>query len=104
MSEGGSKTVLTVPKRRFRLTPIDGHRQTGAVGPVRANRPYPITSPPLGEKSRRQHDAERSDCLQVPLIGQSSLNARIQKFRSKFGRSHPAWGDVVGTAPLGAQT
>ena len=28
--------VLTVPKRRFRLTPINGHRQTGAVGPVRA--------------------------------------------------------------------
>ena len=32
----GQKRSLTVPKRRFRLTPINGHRQTGADGPVRA--------------------------------------------------------------------
>ena len=32
----GSKTVLTAPKRHFRSTPINGHRQTGPVGPIRA--------------------------------------------------------------------
>jgi hypothetical protein len=30
----GSKTVLTAPKRRFRVTPINGHRQTGAIAIV----------------------------------------------------------------------
>jgi hypothetical protein len=33
----GSKTVLAAPKHHFRSTPINGHRQTGAVDPVRAN-------------------------------------------------------------------
>jgi hypothetical protein len=32
----GSKPVLTAPKRHFRSTPANGHRQTGPVGPVRA--------------------------------------------------------------------
>jgi hypothetical protein len=32
-----SGEVLTAPKRHFRLNPINGHRQTGAVGPIRAN-------------------------------------------------------------------
>jgi len=49
----GSKPVLTAPKHHFRYTPINGHRQTGPVGPVRANnrlmhrnkqRSYSITS------------------------------------------------------------
>src|SRR6266849_5741365 len=34
----GSKTVLTAPKRHFRVTPRNGHRQNGPVGPVRANK------------------------------------------------------------------
>ncbi len=33
-----SKTVLTAPKRHFRFAPINGHHQTGPVGPVRAKR------------------------------------------------------------------
>jgi len=32
----GSKTVLAAPKRHFWSTPINGHRQIGPVGPVRA--------------------------------------------------------------------
>jgi hypothetical protein len=44
----GSKTVLTAPKHHFRSTPINGHRQTCPVGPVRAMNgsrgPYSITS------------------------------------------------------------
>ena len=32
----GSKRVLTTPKRHFRFAPINGHHQTGPVGPVRA--------------------------------------------------------------------
>src|ERR1035441_3798607 len=31
------KTVLTAPKRHFCFNPINGHRQTGPVGPVGAN-------------------------------------------------------------------
>jgi hypothetical protein len=30
------KTVLTAPKRHFRSTNMNGHRQTGPVGPFRA--------------------------------------------------------------------
>jgi hypothetical protein len=33
----GSTAVLMVPKRDFRSGPKNGHRQTGTVGPVRAN-------------------------------------------------------------------
>jgi hypothetical protein len=33
----GSKTVLKAPKRHFRFAPINGHHQTGPVGPVRVN-------------------------------------------------------------------
>jgi uncharacterized protein YjiS (DUF1127 family) len=33
----GSKPVLTVPKVDFRSTPINGHHQTGPVGPFRAS-------------------------------------------------------------------
>jgi hypothetical protein len=32
----GSKTVLAALKCEFRSTPINGHHQTGPVGPVRA--------------------------------------------------------------------
>ncbi len=104
----GQKLKSSMRAYVFPSASNNGHRSIRSAGPFRANigsrGPYPITSSPRGEKSRRHHDAERSDCLQISLIGQSSLNARIQKFSSKFGRSHPAWGDVVGTAPLGAQT
>jgi hypothetical protein len=34
----GSSTVLAALKWDFRSTPINGHRQTGPVGPVRANK------------------------------------------------------------------
>src|ERR1035437_7782826 len=42
-----SKAVLTAPKRHFRFAPINGHHQTGPVGPVRATSgsEQPIRSP-----------------------------------------------------------
>src|SRR5262249_22280196 len=36
--------------------------------------------------------------------GKPCLNARLPKFRSKLGRSHPARGDLGGTTPFGAPT
>ena len=45
-TQPGSKTVLTAPKRHFCFNPINGHRQTGPVGPVGANS-RPIAWPPV---------------------------------------------------------
>ena len=44
MSAGGSKTVLTAPKRDFRSTQNNGHRQTGPVGPFSANKRHRATT------------------------------------------------------------
>jgi len=41
----GSDSDLTAPKRDFRFAPINGHQQTGPVGPVRAK-----------ERHRPDHD------------------------------------------------
>jgi len=35
-TQPGSKPVLTAPKPDFRDPPVNGHRQTGPFGPVRA--------------------------------------------------------------------
>ncbi len=55
----GSKTVLTASKRRFRLTPINGHRQTGAVGPFRATSGHHYFESEIDFATAR---AERMNC------------------------------------------
>ena len=40
-SDKGQKTVLTAPKRHFWFTRINGHCQTGPVGPVGAKGRHP---------------------------------------------------------------
>jgi hypothetical protein len=64
MSVLGSKTVLTAPKRHFRSTPMNGHRQTDPVGPFRANTGSDRTSlgpgrPELLHHSFRTHAPAR---------------------------------------------
>jgi hypothetical protein len=36
LTQPGSSTVLTAPKHHFRSAPVNGHRQTGPVGPAGA--------------------------------------------------------------------
>jgi len=54
--EPGSKPVLTAPKRHFRSTPLNGHRETGPVGPVGANKQHRGCKP----HRRVQKNAARS--------------------------------------------
>jgi hypothetical protein len=64
----GSTTVLAAPERHFWSTPINGHRQTGPVGPFRAMSGSPTISTLLQVARRRLRIEHRPILMQTRRI------------------------------------
>jgi hypothetical protein len=89
MSQLGSKTVLTAPKRHFRSTPNNGHRQTAPTCLKHANLGNAgCPDPPFISRYRRtkrltcltNYDGKLPDGQVSHQVGHLAIQPRLQKY------------------------